>query len=531
MPQPRIFVSHSHYNSEWCLCFVATLQQRGYDVWYDEKGMSAGAAWVEVLERELVAREIFLIVLTPEAWDAHWVQEELQLALVKRRHIIPVLHQPTPKADGFILSRQWIDVMGKDCVSAALIVSDAISKAPGRNIDINSDTPPIPPPQSIVRPSQGKGSLAKILRPVLRHRQCAWVESDHWSFGKTIADISLTYVDKPPEGFYDTMMPEDIHNALDLWRKENPSRFEELESEPMGAQVRLESASWKHTNDWKHVMTLSPTKYLYYVAIQSRLGATRLKSRKGRSYMYSLRKKYFGEVKQHGDHINPMQLPNNFAVHLCVVSSDGHLLLRQRPSLKDTEIYPLAWEAGVGELMHGPVDIKEGSSGFHKKKFPAFTPEGSPDMSLFLRNAIAEEVNYYDARSEDFLLFGYAVEFDMLSPRLIGVYTSDLDINALKQYAENAKDSPRTLDEVPLTLEGLASICTKYTEWGPTSKLVMLLALRCDLKEKGLTDQVDELDELLGDFKEWPRSDPLAQHGNFKWPLFFLLPPRSHAPY
>lgn len=62
MPKPTIFVSHSHHDNDWCRQFVAALQQLGYDVWYDEKGLSGGAQWVRTIERELENRDVFAII-------------------------------------------------------------------------------------------------------------------------------------------------------------------------------------------------------------------------------------------------------------------------------------------------------------------------------------------------------------------------------------------------------------------------------------------------------------------------------------
>ena len=46
MDQPRIFVSHSHEDSEWCRKFVSFVREKGADVWYDEHNLGYG-----VLER------------------------------------------------------------------------------------------------------------------------------------------------------------------------------------------------------------------------------------------------------------------------------------------------------------------------------------------------------------------------------------------------------------------------------------------------------------------------------------------------
>jgi len=97
--------------------FVWELQRRGLDVWYDAQGLGAGTAWVATVPQLVPVREILLLIMTPAAWSSDWVREELQLALIKRRHIIPILHQPT-EATGLILTRQWINVVGLDAVEA-----------------------------------------------------------------------------------------------------------------------------------------------------------------------------------------------------------------------------------------------------------------------------------------------------------------------------------------------------------------------------------------------------------------------------
>lgn len=110
----KVFVSHSHSHShsdnEFCREFVETLRKQGVDVWYDEQGLSAGAAWVARIQQELESREVFVLIATPAAWASEWVQEELQLAFIQRRQIIPVLHQPT-QMSGMILTRQWVDAV------------------------------------------------------------------------------------------------------------------------------------------------------------------------------------------------------------------------------------------------------------------------------------------------------------------------------------------------------------------------------------------------------------------------------------
>ena len=126
MPSTRIFVSHSTQDNPWCRPFVETLKSNSYDVWYDEQGLSGGAAWVETLQREVQARDVLVLVLSPESWASQWVQEEVQLAIATRRTILPVIHKAT-NVEGFLLTRQWIDAVALDPVTAAQRVIGALT--------------------------------------------------------------------------------------------------------------------------------------------------------------------------------------------------------------------------------------------------------------------------------------------------------------------------------------------------------------------------------------------------------------------
>ena len=133
MAQTRIFVSHSSKDNDWARPFAAALTAIGYDVWYDETGLQGGAAWIASIQHEVEMRDIFVLVLTPEAWESKWVQDDLQLAIATRRRIIPVLLRNT-QVSGFLLTTQWITVIGEEPQAAARAAVMAIEAppAPGR---------------------------------------------------------------------------------------------------------------------------------------------------------------------------------------------------------------------------------------------------------------------------------------------------------------------------------------------------------------------------------------------------------------
>lgn len=339
-------------------------------------------------------------------------------------------------------------------------------------------------------PSADKnGAITELLQPLAENRECAWIYA--WSMGEEVSNIELIYNDASQ---YEHSFPNDMCEALDDWCRKNQTQCIEKKRDPIGVQVRLEKVEWSHAA-YKYFVLLSPSRYLLYVAIHPHLGKQQFKS---------LREAHFDNALTGLKNGKPLELPSNFALHMAVVSQDGYLLLRRRAS--NTELYPSAWEAGIGEFMHGPIDMPspEYKSGPNHAQFPHFTDNGLPGLTLFLKNAVAEELGYHEARPEDFLLYGFAAEYETLAPKLLVVYHADCTIATLIEHARKAKDRARELSSLALTPHAIAKACTssRYTSWGPTSKLVMLLALRQDLLAKGISEEEESaIAELIDRFE------------------------------
>jgi hypothetical protein len=125
MATVRIFVSHSHHDTVWCEDLVNALLQRGYDPWLDKQRLQVGDQWKRKIEQELQAREVFVVVLTPDAWASDWVQSEISLAMTLKRRIIPVLFQQT-RIEGFLLNYQWIRAIDTPIHEVVQQIADAI---------------------------------------------------------------------------------------------------------------------------------------------------------------------------------------------------------------------------------------------------------------------------------------------------------------------------------------------------------------------------------------------------------------------
>ena len=120
-----MFVSHSHFDNSWCRDFVAALTDLGCDVWYDEHGLGGGAIWRKRIVAELQSRPRFVVILSPDATNSQWVDEEIQLAHTAQLDIIPVLYHQTTIND-MLAHRQLVDVRGLTGLAAAQRVTESV---------------------------------------------------------------------------------------------------------------------------------------------------------------------------------------------------------------------------------------------------------------------------------------------------------------------------------------------------------------------------------------------------------------------
>jgi len=293
------------------------------------------------------------------------------------------------------------------------------------------------------------------LKNIVEDRECAWAWG--WPDGEPVDKVQLLY--DQTARTYDQIMSKCCGTVFEEWYKNNEQRCAEYKAREWGEQTRLERAVYNH--DGYHIY-LSPMKYLYYASIQNSLGEPKLRG---------LREEVFENAITGLRDQKTLVLPSSFAIHMAVVGCDGKALLRQRQGV--TLHYPGAWEAGVGEFMHGP-------KGSTSDDFPHFS-EGHPDLGLFLKSAVAEELNYWDARPHDFRLYGFALEYRTLAPKLLAVYWSDADVDRLARgaVAKTTQDRSFRAEGVELTPEGVVRAIrnTSYKAWGPTSKLALMLAL------------------------------------------------------
>lgn len=109
MPQPSMFVSHSHKDNKFGIKLVDDLRQTlgsKETVWYDAAGgLQGGDDWWSKIVHEITTRDIFILILSPQALESPWVLTEFTLAFTQKhkqtgKRIIPIMYQQCePRAD------------------------------------------------------------------------------------------------------------------------------------------------------------------------------------------------------------------------------------------------------------------------------------------------------------------------------------------------------------------------------------------------------------------------------------------------
>jgi len=86
----HIFISYSHKDTDYAHQVASTLQNRGFNVWIDQR-LDYGSQWPHEIQKQLDTCSAFIVIMTPRSFASDWVQNELQRAKRKSKTIFPLL--------------------------------------------------------------------------------------------------------------------------------------------------------------------------------------------------------------------------------------------------------------------------------------------------------------------------------------------------------------------------------------------------------------------------------------------------------
>jgi hypothetical protein len=108
---PYIFVSYSHKDSDKVFPIISEFHKVGFPIWYDE-GIDPGNEWPKEIATALLNCSLFIVFISASAAASKNVVREINFALKKDKHFIPIWLEETtldPGLDMQITSNQGIN--------------------------------------------------------------------------------------------------------------------------------------------------------------------------------------------------------------------------------------------------------------------------------------------------------------------------------------------------------------------------------------------------------------------------------------
>lgn len=137
----HIFISYSHRDKDYVHKLQGALQKDGFEVWIDDR-IDYGTEWPKIIQKHLDECDAFIVVVSENAFESKWVQNEVARAGRKKKPIFPLLLQGDPWLS--VEATQYVDVTGgslpdeKFYQRLALVVPGNEIKKDGLNVKTES---------------------------------------------------------------------------------------------------------------------------------------------------------------------------------------------------------------------------------------------------------------------------------------------------------------------------------------------------------------------------------------------------------
>ncbi len=103
----HIFISYSHKDKDYVHKLQEAIQNEGFDVWIDDR-IDYGTEWPKVIQKYLDECSAFIVVVSDNAYESKWVQNEVTRAERKKKPFFPLLLSGDPWLS--VETTQYVDV-------------------------------------------------------------------------------------------------------------------------------------------------------------------------------------------------------------------------------------------------------------------------------------------------------------------------------------------------------------------------------------------------------------------------------------
>jgi hypothetical protein len=102
-----VFISYSHKDKEYARKLATELERQHIEYWMDDR-INYGSKWPRVIQEKLEGCQAVIIILSTNAYNSDWVQNEIAFAQQEQKMIFPVLLEG--KGWVSLASAQYADV-------------------------------------------------------------------------------------------------------------------------------------------------------------------------------------------------------------------------------------------------------------------------------------------------------------------------------------------------------------------------------------------------------------------------------------
>ena len=138
-PSFDAFLSYHSGDGEWVASLKSALESRGVRVWLDSEQIRPGDRFPGALARAIGQVRGVVVVLSPGSLASAWVEEEYNLALARRCHVIAALIDDV-EPPGFLEGRTWVDF--RDDAGFAASLDQLVFGITGRQAGHGEAPPP-----------------------------------------------------------------------------------------------------------------------------------------------------------------------------------------------------------------------------------------------------------------------------------------------------------------------------------------------------------------------------------------------------
>lgn len=83
----QVFLSHSNADNELAKKIATSLQEAGYDVWFDETSRTTGDSFIEEIQKGLTKSRFVAVIFSKESLKSEWVKDEWQAKMAEGKKL------------------------------------------------------------------------------------------------------------------------------------------------------------------------------------------------------------------------------------------------------------------------------------------------------------------------------------------------------------------------------------------------------------------------------------------------------------